>query len=47
MVNAGIREWCMKHAPTNGSASLCFFRSVKRGVLDDSVFFEFLKTELG
>ena len=47
VVNAGIGEWCMKYAPTNGSAGLGFFCSVERGVLDDSIFFEFLRAALG
>ena len=38
---AGIREWHLKYAPTNGSAGLGFFCSVERGVLDDLLFFEF------
>ena len=48
VLNAGIGEWCMKYAPTNGgSAGLGFFCSVERGVLDDSVFFEFVRAALG
>ena len=48
VANAGIGEWCMKYAPTNGSAGLGFFCSVERaGILDDSVFFEFLRAALG
>jgi hypothetical protein len=41
VANAGIREWCVKYAPTNGSVALGFLCSVERGVLDDSVFYEF------
>jgi len=47
VVSVGIGEWCMKYAPTNCSAGLGFFCSVVRGVLDDTVFFEFLRAGLG
>ena len=37
----------MEYALTNCSAGLGFFCSVERGVLDDSVFFEFVRAALG
>jgi hypothetical protein len=51
VAEAGIGEWRLKFAPTNGSAGLRFFCCCVlllcgERVLDDLLFFEFLRAAL-